>query len=383
MKDTIAIVGSHPKTRLEFDFSRTDCDVWVFNEALSSPNETWCPHADAVFQMHVPVIWQNPNNRNDPKHYGWLQTNTTVPVYMQDVYPDVPMSVRYPLDDVCSGLNFNKRYFTSSVAYALALAAHLPYKRVEVYGVEMETDTEYRYQRDGVTFWLGIAIGRGKEVIAHCSMFDAPMYGYEGDMKLPYNTFTDAIREIEAKLPPLREQYDIARRQGAALIQNFAATGKDGEEIVKAAQTQLAVGIQFGMLDGARQECERYQKKADAMIEKSGDFVFSRQEFDAAKQALQQKQAELMTKTNVLAGQVETLYKDCEKTTNLGKRRKRVNEFVEKYDEYTKATLTAAMIAGALNQNMKLLAEMDKLIRAAGGSKSEAVLLEAYHASGQ
>jgi len=171
MKDTVAIVGSHPRTRLEFDFNRTDCDIWIFNEALS--NGTF-PRADAVFQMHVPPIWRNPANRNDAHHFEWLQEpKDGTEVYMQDQYPDVPRSVRYPLEEVTE--RFGVRHFTSSIAYALALACFKGYKRMEVYGVEMETNTEYQYQRDGVTLWLGVAMGLGIKVDAHISMFDQPL----------------------------------------------------------------------------------------------------------------------------------------------------------------------------------------------------------------
>ena len=88
-KATVAIVGSHPRTRSAFDFTRTDCDVWIFNEALADPSG-WCKRADAVFQMHNPAIWRSPLNRNDPKHYNWLKSGDTPEVIMQEYYEDVP-----------------------------------------------------------------------------------------------------------------------------------------------------------------------------------------------------------------------------------------------------------------------------------------------------
>lgn len=379
MKNTVAIVGSHPRTRVEFDFGRTDCDVWVFNEALSNQNEVWCPRADAVFQMHVETIWRNPNNRNDKGHADWLKTQRDTVVYMQEMYIDVPMSRKYPLEEVLSGLHINKRYITSSVAYALALASHLGYKRIELYGVEMETDTEYRYQRDGVTFWVGVAVGRGIEVELHCGMMESPLYGYEGDMKMDYSVFTDAIKDAETRLPEIQKEYAAKQERTAALIRQYTETGKDeGNQIVKLVQEQLGTGIQYGTLDGSKQEAERYQKKADAMIAKTNEFIFSRQEFDQARQALQKKQAELMTKSNVLAGQVETLYREVGKTSNLNRRRKRADDFVKTLDEYIKATITVAMLVGGLQENQRYIGIMDGLIKAAGGTKSEAVLLEAY-----
>jgi hypothetical protein len=186
----------------------------------------------------------------------------------------------------------------------------------------------------------------------------------------------DSIAELTGKMKTVQETYNEKRHATAALIDYFRATGNDGKEIVPSVQVQLGAGIEYGMLDGAKQENERYLKKADVMIKANGDFVFSRQEFESARQALQKKQVELMTKTNVLAGQTETAFKACEKMTNTSRRRKRVNEFIAKLDEYIKATVTTAMIVGALRENEKFLAQLDKLLRAAGGSKSEAVLME-------
>ena len=64
MKNTVAIIGSHPATRGDFDWERTDADVWGFNEALSAD---WFERADGIFQMHKPVIWRSKTNRNDPE----------------------------------------------------------------------------------------------------------------------------------------------------------------------------------------------------------------------------------------------------------------------------------------------------------------------------
>ena len=378
MKDTVAIVGSHPKTRSEFDFNRTDCDIWTFNEALSNPKEIWCPRSDAVFQMHAPVIWQNPKNRNHAGHYDWLKTQTEAVVYMQDKYEDVPGSVRFPLEEVFQGLHFNKRYITSSVAYALALAASMSYKKIELYGVEMETDTEYRYQRDGVALWVGVALGRGIEVELHCGMLEAPLYGYEGDIKLEYKQFTDRIAEVDAQQPEIEKQYNEKMQVTSDKIKHFMETGQDGGEIVKAVQEQLHHGIQYGQLDGIRQENERYKGKADAMIEASGDFIFSRQEFEAARQALNKKQVELMTQSNVLAGQVDALFREAEKTKNQGRRKKKMTDFIKAIDAYIKTTITTAMIVGGVEENNRYLRILDEKIKAAGGSKSEEVMLEAY-----
>jgi len=133
--DTIAIVGSHPKRRDEFDFTRDDCDIWVFNEAVKTETNSGFAPAEkvsAVFQLHKPVIWKNPNNRNDRNHFQWLQS-TNIPVFMLEKYEEVPASVPYPLDEIREKIT--DKMLTSSIAEAMALAAFLGYKRVEIYGV--------------------------------------------------------------------------------------------------------------------------------------------------------------------------------------------------------------------------------------------------------
>jgi len=116
---TLAIIGSHPRTREAFDFNRTDADVWLFNEAYSNKDNVWAKRADAVFQLHDPIIWTNPKNRNDPKHYDWLKSTLTT-VYMQSHYDDVPSSVAYPLDEI-KAMAGSPNFLTSSVSMAIAL----------------------------------------------------------------------------------------------------------------------------------------------------------------------------------------------------------------------------------------------------------------------
>ena len=86
-RHTLAIIGSHPRTREEFDFSRTDADIWMFNEAISGKGNVWAKRADVIFQLHIPAIWKNPKNRNDPGHFDWLKSQYEIPVYMQEDYP--------------------------------------------------------------------------------------------------------------------------------------------------------------------------------------------------------------------------------------------------------------------------------------------------------
>lgn len=376
MRDTVAIVGSHPRTRDEFNFSRTDCDIWVFNEAVS--NATF-PRADAVFQMHAEAIWRNPANRNDPKHYEWLNIQTDTPVYMQDTYPDVPMSRKYPLDEITERYKLN--YFTSSVAYALALACHLQYKRIELYGVEMETNTEYQYQRDGVTLWLGIARGQGIELDLHINMInDAPLYGYQGEVVIKYEQFDERIAELTPEGEKLSHEYLAAMADVRKALEMFTADASTDNDkaLYGAVMREVDLGFKLGMVDGAKQENQRYKDKADKMREASGgDFLFSRQEFESSAKIHQDKHKAEETRWISIGTTLEHIHRAVKNSAKGSpKRDKMVEEYQKCLHDYLKANNIVGVYKGAMTENFNYMTWLDKHIRAAGGAKSEAVLLE-------
>lgn len=370
-------MGSHPRTRAEFDFNRTDCDIWLFNEAVS--NGTF-PRADAVFQMHEEAIWRNPANRNDPRHVEWLTTQAETLVYMQEQYTDVPKSVRYPLDEIVARYKLN--YFTSSIAYAIALACYLNYKRIEIYGVEMETNTEYQYQRDGVTLWVGVAVGQGIEVDLHISMLkDSPLYGYQGEVVIKYERFDERIAELTPNVQEAAQEYQKALMNVNAAVAQFEQSGDDKTEtaLYQAMGYLVQVIDKRGVLEGAMQENERYKSKADKMREASGgEFLFSRQEFESSAKILRGKTAEAHTKFiahGTTLGHIHDAIKKAAKGSP--KRQKLIAEFHRHMtNNYLPAASEEAVYRGASQENLQMMAWLDKRIRAAGGAKSEAVLLE-------
>ena len=380
MKDILVILGSHPGTRSEFDFDRTDCDVWVFNEAAQ---KDWVKRADAVFQIHAPVIWRNPANRNDAGHYEWLTSGNTPSIYMQEDYDEVPQARRYPREEIRDALlsNFNggQEYYTSSPAYGVALGIYLGYDRIEIYGVEMETDTEYRFQRDGIAFWIGVAVGKGVDIHLHSKqLLQAPLYGYEGDIRLGYDYFTDRISELNVLAAEAQRKYEEHKATTNKLIADYAVEGVNPNATSKAVQEQVSYAYQFGLLDGARQENERYKKRADVMREASGgDFVFVRQEFEQAMQSLLIEKNKQVNVVNAYAVQLGQSFDQAEKAKNKIKRQVTMSEFTKIMETYITESLKLGIFFGAAHENKLHLDKLTELIRAAGGSKSEAVMLEA------
>jgi len=54
-------------------------------------------------------------------------------------------------------------YFTDSVCYILAYALYKGYKKIKLYGVEMNLK-RHQEERPGVEFWLGVAKGMGIQI---------------------------------------------------------------------------------------------------------------------------------------------------------------------------------------------------------------------------
>ena len=171
---TIAIVGNSNGSH-ELPVFESDSEIWVFNGRGAT-----LPRYDAVFQMH-----------NDEYRYregGWsrrfFRDNKTVPVYMSKIYPDVPMAKAYPFKEVFEMTKHVRyrdkplKYFTSSIAWAIALAVLQDRPVIELYGIDMENE-EYIEQKDCFAFWTGFAGGRGIELNINCAkdIFDRPLYG--------------------------------------------------------------------------------------------------------------------------------------------------------------------------------------------------------------
>ena len=153
-------------------------DVWAFNLGATRYPVT------AAFQMHQPPYVHPDEIEN---HNKWLKS-LTIPVYMRERHEEFPTSVAYPFEDAFkltssivqgTGKTSPIKYFTSSVAYAIALAILQERSEIYIYGIELEDRTEYACQRECYLFWVGFAGGRGISLSIYCGnkIFKKPLYG--------------------------------------------------------------------------------------------------------------------------------------------------------------------------------------------------------------
>lgn len=359
----------------EFDFTRTDCDIIVFNEMVSRGS---VPHADYVLQLHKPVVWRSSTNRNDAKHYDWLKS-TSIPVLMQDHYDDVPASVRFPLDEIRDEFKDAPEYFTSSVAYAIAYAIYAGYKRIEFYGVEMETNTEYAHQRPGVAYWCGIAIGRGIEIDFHSKQFfHSPLYGYDGDITIRMEAFEDRIKTLSEDAKKALEAYKHAKLITENAINAFSADYKAGwQSLERFVNQQAELAHQFNLLDGAIQTDARHAKACKVMEAESGTYFLSRQVYEG----------ELNNSTNAWSGHQHNIRNasdalkakedELSQATSSGYRKRRCEEYKALVEEYVKAVGKAGLYTGIGMESRYLMNLHDQNERMSGGKEAVKVMAEA------
>jgi hypothetical protein len=183
MNKTVALVGKAMNTRVFAPYDDESIDIWSYTETAFKRAR----RLDALFEMHIGAVG-NQARRSD-EYSAWLREPHAFTVWMLECDPTLPASVRYPREDIAArflrhvwrGDERVNEFFTSSTPYALALALHLGYKRVELYGIELSATPEYTAERDCVFFWMGVANALGVDVVAHplSNLFRAKVYGYE------------------------------------------------------------------------------------------------------------------------------------------------------------------------------------------------------------
>ncbi len=208
MNKTVAIVGTSDRTRKFVPFQNNNVDIWVFNSMVV---QEWVPRCDVVFDMHKFETFDT----YEKIYVDWLKSNNKKQIFYTQSHDDrFPQSTPYPFDEIMADLlpNFVRgedelpiAYFTSSVCYALALAIHKGYERIEFWGIDMASNTEYIYQRDGIALFMGIAIARGIKVYIpqDCAMFAAPLYGYDDNL---HDINWELLDQLATALVPVMEK---------------------------------------------------------------------------------------------------------------------------------------------------------------------------------
>jgi len=179
-REKVAIVGFATTSREESRKHMEDpeWDVWACNEL-----GRFMP--DTKFDRYFNIHWVD--NELTPEAVEYLAGQET-PVYMATTHPKISVAEEYPKEEVLKWMRYNfpicgnREYFTSSIAWMLGLAIVRGYKHISLYGVEMQLESEYAYQRPCCETLIGFACGKGikVEIPRNCNLFKKYwLYGYE------------------------------------------------------------------------------------------------------------------------------------------------------------------------------------------------------------
>lgn len=278
-REIVAIVGSARTNRDLAPWDDETVDIWGINEALKF---SWMRRADAVFQMHARWSFTRPNNRNDPQHFEWLKQKHPFPIYMQQEWDDIPSSVAYPLQEVLQLTPYP--FFTSTVAYAIALAVLYEYKEIRLFGVEMASDSEYFWQRDCVTYWLGIAAGRGIHVVTPpgATLLHDKLYGYEGAKVIERMQFELRVAGLERERDQAKSRLDEASGKVKLLADMYLQDQENEELAGKFQEAQIVERqalVDFAAVAGALSENQKYIIECDQLLRAAGETAQDEKEY--------------------------------------------------------------------------------------------------------
>lgn len=129
--------------------------------------------------------------------------NMKVPLIAPFKYEEIPLSQPFPIHE--SFKEFGRPYYTNTICYMIAYALLQGAKEIELFGVNQASSSEYFYEKAGVEFWLGVAIGRGVKVTINGARSEllTNKHRFGGELLYGYNQSYEQFTESEKKFGEL------------------------------------------------------------------------------------------------------------------------------------------------------------------------------------
>ncbi len=233
-KKKIAIVGCSDHKE-KAPYNDPEWELWGVNNLFLSLTPEKMKGFGRWFEIHMLEKLPNgkiqrrriDNFRGQPVgDYIRSLANIDIPVYMQRRWEEIPKSVAYPLREV---IDFVKSdYFTNTISYQIALAImeieqgnYEP--RIGVWGVDMAVQSdlmgnaEYSHQRPSCEYFLGLAIGRGINVILppECDLLKTRfLYGWNEPERTAWDQKIDnMLKTLNVRMNEAGQKESFARSQ--------------------------------------------------------------------------------------------------------------------------------------------------------------------------
>jgi hypothetical protein len=290
----IALVGFCQGSRDLTPYGDTDLTIVGLNKGY-----IFQPRIDDYYEMHGPDIYRWEIRRPN-KHLDWMRAFPGR-IFMHRHDPDIPNSIEYPLAEVAETIGAGLTrvaeggkaepgtlapYLTSSIAYQIALAIHEGYRQIELYGIDLNTGGEYAWQKPGVEYLIGVALGRGIRVVlpSNCPLLQGKLYG-RGFMKPEGEAMSRS--QYEVRLEELKQRHQQLSIQAAQL--------EGAEAVAKQVTTEMFPGIDMEIAD---QRHRQYQgqlaqvraelKKTEGAINETAYWISFTPDGQEPRQAIEQ-----------------------------------------------------------------------------------------------
>jgi hypothetical protein len=254
MKDKVSLIGYALPTRDFTPWDDKEMDFWGCNERYNVGTF----HLDKVtawLQGHPYANCMRPGNPNDPKHPEWLQAKHDFPIFMHKHFDDIPSSVEYPLEQACRFIKRPAGYFSSAPAYMMVLAMMMGFKRIEMYGFQMESETEYFKQRPNFEYILGYGRALGFDIYLppECTIARSELYGYRS-LDTPFRqTLEFRRRSIDSGISRYMADFNTSR--GRSLV----------VEELKVMTSEQIVALKWDeMLEKEKKDMEQHKQEINA-----------------------------------------------------------------------------------------------------------------------
>lgn len=154
----IAIVGT-TSSLVDAPYNDPEWEIWGLNGAYGA-----MPRYDRWFDMHSMDVLKK---YHESEYFTFL--NSVPNLMMAHTSAEVPNAKQFPAMELVDKYG---RYFTNTVAWLIAYAIDELERRgiekgssIGLWGVNMAMDTEYAIQRPSCEYFLGVAEGKGIDVV--------------------------------------------------------------------------------------------------------------------------------------------------------------------------------------------------------------------------
>lgn len=220
--DSVAIHGFVWEGLRALPTNDPDWEVWGLNSGwwyVRDKEDRF--RADRWFELH-------PLSVQTPTELEAIQ-GCPVPIYLTEprVPPDIPNGRIFPLPAILH-LGGGTAPFACTFAYQIALAIHLGFRRIGLYGCELQMGTlrERTVERASVAYWIGVARGRDIEVVtpAWSGVVSHPrLYGFD------YHSEKDLVDVYQMECVSVGALH-FARHQTLAYLEKERAAAADALE---------------------------------------------------------------------------------------------------------------------------------------------------------